>query len=81
MTKQDLIQILKQEIAKETGIPLNEIEDGADFFSLGLDSISCVFVLDKLEKKLKVELNPIFFWDYPTIDSLSGHIASLAPNE
>jgi acyl carrier protein len=77
MTKEELIQILKQEIVRETGIPLNEIADDADFYSLGLDSVSCVYVLDKLEKKLKVELNPMFFWDYPTIELLSGHIASL----
>ena len=81
MTKEELIQLFKQEIVRETGIPLNEIEDSASFYSLGLDSISCVYVLDKLEKKLKVEMNPMFFWDYPTIESLSAHIASLKNNE
>jgi polyketide synthase PksN len=81
MTKQDLIQILKQEVARETGIPLREIADNSDFFSLGLDSISCVFVLDKLEKKLKLDLNPIYFFDYPTIETFSEYIASLASHE
>jgi acyl carrier protein len=56
---------------------LEEIHDNADFFSLGLDSISCVYVLDKLEKKIDLELNPLYFWDYPTVESLSGFLATL----
>ncbi|MFZ6014062.1 MAG: acyl carrier protein [Bacteroidota bacterium] len=81
MTKEEMIQTLKQEIARETGLPVAEIDDTADFLSLGLDSVSCVFVLDKLEKKIQIELNPIFFWDYPTVASLSEHLVNLKANE
>jgi acyl carrier protein len=81
MTKTEVIQILKSEISRENGIPVAEIEDSADFFSLGLDSISCVYVLDRVEKKIKVELNPIYFWDYPTVETLSGFVASLTGHE
>jgi polyketide synthase PksL len=77
MTKEEIKQILKAEINKETGLPLGEIEDNSDFFSLGMDSISCVYVLDRVEKKLNMELNPIYFFDYPTIDLLSGYVATL----
>ena len=69
---------LKQEIAKETGEPVSAIADDATFHSLGLDSISSVFILDKLEKELSIEMNPMFFWDYPTVGLLADHITSLA---
>jgi acyl carrier protein len=81
MTKREVIQILKSEISREGGIPVAEIADGADFFSLGLDSISCVYVLDRVEKKIKIELNPIYFWDYPTVETLSCFIASITEHE
>ena len=77
MTKAQIIILLKQEISKENGLPLSEIEDSATFYSLGLDSINAVFVLDKLEKHLKVEMNPLFFWDYPTVELLAEHISSI----
>lgn len=77
MTKAQIIQQLKQEIAKETRIPISEIEDSSTFYALGLDSISAVFLLDKLEKELKIEMNPLFFWDYPTVELLAEHISSL----
>ena len=69
--REDLIEVIKKLIAEETGIPLNEINDSDTFFSLGLDSVSCIFLMDKLEKEFQVELNPIHFWDYPSIDTYS----------
>ena len=76
MTKEQVINILKEEISRESGLPITEIADHADFFSLGLDSISSVYVLDRLEKKIRLELNPIYFWDYPTGESLSAFLAT-----
>jgi len=73
----EILNALKEEIAKETGAPVSTIDDDASFYSLGLDSISSVFVLDELEKKLKVEMNPMFFWDYPTVRLLAEHLTSL----
>jgi acyl carrier protein len=71
MKREDLIEVIKKLIAEETGIPATEINDSDTFFNLGLDSVSCIFLMDKLEKKLQVELNPIHFWDYPSIDTYS----------
>ncbi|MGC1242048.1 MAG: acyl carrier protein [Chryseosolibacter sp.] len=77
MTNADILQLLKTEIARETGVPVSEIADSATFFDLGLNSISAVFILDILEKKLNIEMNPLFFWDYPTVELLAGYITTL----
>jgi acyl carrier protein len=74
MTKPEVLSLLKSIIAGETGIPVNEISDTDTFFNLGLDSVSCIFLLDKLENKLKAELNPIHFWDYPSIDTYADFL-------
>jgi acyl carrier protein len=77
MTKAEIIRILKEQIGRETGLGLLEIDEAATFYSLGLDSISCVYVLDKLEKRLQIELTPIMFWDYPTVELLAEHLLTL----
>jgi acyl carrier protein len=77
MTLTEVIHIVKSQIVKETGLDISEIEDTSDFYSLGLDSVNAIFVLDELEKKLKVEMNPMFFWDFPTVEKFSGHIHEL----
>ena len=79
--RSDILNTLKEEIAKETGLSVSTIDDEASFYSLGLDSISSVFVLDELEKKLDVEMNPMFFWDYPTVRLLADYITSLSNHE
>jgi len=77
ISKIDIVNMLKTEIAKETGVPASQIGDNASFSSLGLDSVRAVFILDTLERRLGVEMNPLFFWDYPTIDLLADHITTL----
>jgi acyl carrier protein len=74
MTRGELIEILKGLIAEEMGIPIDEINETDTFYNLGLDSVSCIFLMDKLEKKLQIDLNPIHFWDYPTIDTYSDFV-------
>jgi len=80
-TKTEILNALKEEIARETGLPVSNIGEDASFYSLGLDSISSVFVLDELEKKLGIELNPVLFWDYPTVRLLADHITSMRTHE
>lgn len=74
MTKEELIGIIKKLVSEETGISTAEIQDTDSFFNLGLDSISCIFLMDKLEKQIKMDLNPIYFWDYPTIDTYTDFL-------
>lgn len=76
-TAEEILQLLKKEIAAETGVPVNEIGDTSSFFDLGLNSISAVFILDVLEKKLQIEMNPLFFWDYPTLDVFAAYTSTL----
>lgn len=74
MTKPELILLLKEIVAGETGIAINDIGDTDTFFSLGLDSVSCIYLLDKVEDKIKLDLNPIHLFDYPNIDSYAGFL-------
>lgn len=77
----EILNALKAEIARETGLAISGIDENASFYALGLDSISSVFILDELEKTLKIEMNPMFFWDYPTVNLLADHITTLRTHE
>lgn len=81
MTKVHILQTLKQELSKETGLAVEDIADDASFFSLGLNSISAVYILDKLEEKLQIPMNPMFFWDYPTVSLFAEHLAGQKSHE
>lgn len=66
MSRSDLIDFIKKEIANETGSKIETIDENVSFHTLGLDSLSAVLILFNIEKEFNVELNPIHFWDYPT---------------
>jgi acyl carrier protein len=66
MTRPDLIDFIKQEIANETKVTPASIDENASFHKLGLDSLSAILILYNIEMKYSIELNPIHFWDYPT---------------
>jgi len=52
------------------------VDTQTKFSRLGLDSATTVYLLMDLEEKLDLELSPETFYDYPTIENLSDHLAS-----
>lgn len=81
MNRVDIAQALKTSVSEEMGLPLNEITDDDSFFDLGLDSISSILVMERIEKKLNIRLNPIAFWDYPTIEAFTGHLEEVVSHQ
>jgi len=72
----ELVTLMKKIIAEEAKIPEEEIQASHSFFELGLDSITSIFMMEKLEQELSVSLNPMYFWDYPTLESYAGYLAN-----
>ena len=73
-TKEDIQKIFINLISEEQNLDLDKIDIHTDFYAFGLDSISAIHVLDKLENHLNIEINPIDFWDYPTIEQFTSHL-------
>ncbi len=76
-TEAELIEFFRKKIATELGIPLEEIATDVEFINFGMDSVNAIFILQHLENFIGQELNPLLFWDYPTINRFSKHIMSL----
>lgn len=75
MTKQEISTFCIDQLAEILRIPKSEIDVNAKFARLGLDSAMTVYLLMELEEKLNLELSPETFYDHPTIDALSEHLA------
>ncbi|MFZ6013335.1 MAG: acyl carrier protein [Bacteroidota bacterium] len=71
ITKTELIDFLKRQVVQECGITYEEVDVHREFVEFRMDSVNTVFIMDRLEKHLGTELSPLYFWDHPTIDSLS----------
>ena len=75
-TKEEIISFSKTKIAEITNLKVEEIDENTEFFSLGLDSVKALFVLQELEDYLEIEINPLVFWNYPTLNSVSDFLTT-----
>jgi acyl carrier protein len=75
MTKDEISTLCVDQLAEILRIPKESVDVNAKFTRLGLDSAMTVYLLMELEDRLGLELSPETFYDYPTVDSLSAHLA------
>ncbi len=75
-TEAELSNFIRNKIAVELGIPEEEIDLTIEFINFGMDSVNSIFILQHIEKFIGTDLNPLLFWDYPTIESFSRYIVT-----
>ncbi len=75
ISQSDIVNFLKNEVSKECGIPIHEISTELPFVEFRMDSLKAVYIMDRLEKYIGEELSPLYFWDHPTIASLSEFLS------
>lgn len=75
MTKQDIAELCVASLAHVLRVGPDTIDPKVKFSRLGLDSAMIVYVMMELEEKLGIELTTDDFYDYPTIEELSSHLA------
>jgi phthiocerol/phenolphthiocerol synthesis type-I polyketide synthase B len=62
------------------GLPASEVLDpSAGFFQLGMDSLMSVTLGRGLSATLGEPLTPAVVFDYPTVEALTDHLATLLP--
>jgi acyl carrier protein len=77
MTQQEIADLCVSSLAHTLRVDKGRIDPKAKFNRLGLDSAMVVYVMMELEEKLDLELTTDDFYDYPTVEALSGHLAKL----
>lgn len=77
MTKTEIEQLMIKLIADETGLNSNEINKQSSFADLGIDSIRAIHLLDLLEKKIQITIDPYWFWEYPTVIEMSSFLEKI----
>jgi phthiocerol/phenolphthiocerol synthesis type-I polyketide synthase B len=61
------------------GLAPTELDPSTGFFQLGMDSLMSVTLQRNLSASLGQPLSPAVIFDYPTVDSLAAHLATLLP--
>ena len=75
MTREEISKFCVDQLAEILRIPKEQVDVNAKFTRLGLDSAMTVYLLMELEDRLNLELSPDTFYDHPTVNDLSAHLA------
>ncbi|WP_299608351.1 SDR family NAD(P)-dependent oxidoreductase [uncultured Aquimarina sp.] len=75
-TVSDIKKIVVEICSELLKINLKDIETEVEFSEYGVDSIMMIKVLDALESKFKIAIEPTAIVSYPTIDLISEYLIS-----
>lgn len=78
MDKNEIKQILTEEIASELAMPADQIDDQASFMRLGISSVQALKVVNRLRKRIEMDINPVVIFEFKTIDDIAEHLAEEA---
>ncbi|HWU89704.1 MAG TPA: beta-ketoacyl synthase N-terminal-like domain-containing protein, partial [Kofleriaceae bacterium] len=75
----DVRALLIKALSEASGLAPAAIDPEQPFTQLGIDSMAAVRIAGELERTLGHELPTTLLWDYPNINRLARHLASIAP--
>ncbi|MBG1258280.1 type I polyketide synthase [Nostoc commune] len=75
LTREDIQAWLVNQIAQELGVKPDEINIRLPFDSYGLDSVLAIAIASTGKQFLGLDMSPLLLVHYPTIESLSQHLA------
>ncbi|MBJ6352985.1 MULTISPECIES: acyl carrier protein [unclassified Acinetobacter] len=76
MTIEQITNFIIERLANLSQIPVDHFDVNQPLANYGVDSIHALSLCAELEEWLKIEIDPTFAWDYPTISLMASYILS-----
>lgn len=80
MNQEEIIDVIKKEIALTLNQDPDDISEDVNFLRVGISSIQALKIINRVRKKLKIEINPVALFEYKTIAEFAGYLASESLN-
>lgn len=81
MTKQEIADYMQELMAESTGENKESIDENTNFFQIGISSIEALKIMNKLRKRLQVEISPVAMFEYKTIAEMSEYLYNCKEEE
>ncbi|MCL2841164.1 MAG: acyl carrier protein [Defluviitaleaceae bacterium] len=76
MKKQELISYIKEELGIILEMDSSSIDEYENFLKLGLSSLQSLKIVNRLQNKLDIEINPIAMFEYKSIDTFAEYLSN-----
>ncbi len=74
MNKEEIIAFIKEEIAAVLNQNPDSIDEDVNFLKVGISSVQALKIINRIRKKLEIEINPVAMFEYKTIAELAGYL-------
>ncbi|MBA2657656.1 MAG: acyl carrier protein [Tatlockia sp.] len=77
MSKERFIEVIKAELALETGQAIEQIQTDVNFLRLGISSIQILKIINRIKHKINLDISPAAMFEYKTIREFSEYLETL----
>ena len=74
MNKEDIIELIKTEIALALNQDPDDIDEDVNFLRVGISSVQALKIINRVRKKLEIEINPVALFEHKTIAEFAGYL-------
>ncbi|REJ12382.1 MAG: acyl carrier protein [Paenibacillaceae bacterium] len=75
MTKEELVRLIKSEIAGVIGQEPDDLDEETNFFRLGISSVQALKMMNRLRKNLEIDISPVALFEYRTIAEFAAYLS------
>jgi len=77
MSKNDVIEIIKEQVANVLKQPVDTIDEDEKLLRIGVTSIQAIKIINRIRLALEVDINPVAIFEYKTISSFAEYLANV----
>lgn len=74
MKKEEIIELIKSEVAAFLKQSPDDIDEDEKLLRIGVSSIQALKIINRIRKKLAVDINPVALFEYKTISAFAGYL-------
>ncbi|EPY11884.1 acyl carrier protein [Paenibacillus alvei] len=75
MNKEEIVGFMKAEIAAILNEEPEEIDEDMNFMKIGVSSVQALKIVNRLRRKLEININPVALFEFKTISEFAGHLS------
>lgn len=78
MKKEEIASFIINELATILNLNPDDIDPDVHFLRIGITSLQTLKIINKISRKLQIDINPVAMFEYKTISEFSGYLSETA---
>lgn len=73
-SREQMASCIREQIVSVTQIVPDSLDENMSFIKCGISSIQAIMIINRIKKKLQLDINPVAMFEYKNIAQLSSYL-------